>query len=96
MTIEKVTSIIEWVRKINEGDVKYASFPRSRAHAVRCTVSNYNQAFGIDRGIFIHFHFCYNEEVAVIVAVSLEEREITKNTEHEYEWREQIEKPYNR
>ena len=84
MTIEKVTSIIEWVRKTNEGDVKYASFPRSRAHAVRCTVSNYNQAFGID------------EEVAVIVAVSLDEREITKNTEHEYEWREQIEKPYNR
>lgn len=96
MTIEKVTSIIEWVRKTNEGDVKYASFPRSRAHAVRCTVSNYNQAFGIDRGIFIHFHFCYDEEVAVIVAVSLDEREITKNTEHEYEWREQIEMPYNR
>lgn len=96
MTINKVTNITEWVRNIKEGEVKYASFPRSQAHSVRCTVSNYNKAFGIDRNIFVHFHFCYDEQVAVLVAVSLDEREITKNTEHEYDWRQEIEKPYNR
>jgi len=96
MTIEKVTSIIGWVRTIKEDDVKYAAFPRSRAHSVRCTVNNYNNAFGKDREIFVHYHFCYEMQVAVLVAVSLDERELTKNTEHEYDWRKKIEKPYDR
>ena len=74
----------------------YASFPRSRAHSVRCGVGMYNNTLGYDRNIFVHFHYCWSEEVAVIVAESLDERELNKGTEHEQDWKKQIEAPYNR
>lgn len=94
--IETPTSIIAWVRKINEGDVKYANFKRSRAVSIRSTVSGYNATFGHDRGIFVHIRFCYDFEVAVLVCESAEEVQRNKGTENEYKWREKIEPPYNR
>lgn len=94
--VTKGTKIIDWVRTINEGEVLYASFPRLRAHSVRCGVGMYNNTLGYDRNIFVHFHYCWSKEVAVIVAESLDERELNKGTEHEQDWKKQIEAPYNR
>lgn len=94
VTTEK--GIIDWVRTIKEGEVLYASFPRKRAHSVRCGVGMFNNTLGYDRDIFVHFHYCWSKEVAVIVAESLDERELNKGTEHEQDWKEQIEAPYNR
>ena len=96
VNIENPTSIIAWVRKINEGDVKYANFKRSRAVSIRSTVSGYNATLGHDRDIFVHVRFAYNFEVAVLVCESREEVERNKGTENEYKWREKIEPPYNR
>ena len=94
VTTEK--SIIGWVRTIREGGVLYAHFPRRRQHSVRCGVGEFNNTYGYDRGIFVHIHYCYHEQVAVIVAESLAEKELNKGTDNEQDWKKQIEPPYNR
>lgn len=94
VTTEK--SITGWVRTIREGVVLYANFPRKRMHSVRCGVGEFNNTLGYDRGIFVHVHYCWEEQVVVLIAESLEEKELNKGTEHEQDWKNQIEPPYNR
>lgn len=92
--IEKPKKLIEWIRDINEGDVKYAEFNRNKVVSIRSTVCGYNKTLGYERGNFVHIHFCWDKEVAVLVAESREEVESNKYTEYEYTWRDQIHKDY--
>lgn len=94
MTVEKPIKLIEWVRNINVGDVKYGYFEKSRTVSIRTTVCSYNNAFGCDRGIYVHIHYCWRKQVAVLVAESWNEVMSNKNTSYEYKWREQIDKDY--
>lgn len=92
--IESPTHLTNWLNSIKEGDIRYANIPRRRVVSLRSTICGFNNTRGMDRNIFVHLHYCWKKEIAVVVAEAREEVESNKNTAYEYTWRESINKNY--
>lgn len=94
INMEKVKNITEWVRDKEAGQVKSAYLSCDRVQTLNCLTSRFNCGTGRVRRIFVHYHYCRNWEVAVLVCESLEDYYKNINNEDYYGWKDQIPNNY--
>ena len=92
--MEKVTNITDWVRSIKPEEVKIAALPYNKSNSLNILTSRYNCGRGRERGLFVHYHYNPDLEVAVIVCQSRMDYLNDKRNGNNYKWREQIPKNY--
>lgn len=86
-----IQNIAKWVRSTRASEVKFGSLPRTSSHALRCAAREFNRTYGLDWNVFVHVHYDYFKEVAVVVGVTLAERELElTNISHKNDWKKKI------
>lgn len=94
MQTERIKNITAWVSDIKPGMVKSACLPCHRVQTLNCLVSRFNCGRGRQRRIFVHYHYCSDLEVAVLVCETLEDYYNNKNNGNDYGWKDEIPKDY--
>lgn len=94
MRMEKITNITQWISEIEANMVKSAYLSYEKAHTLNCMTSRFNCGRGHQRGIFVHYHYCTDLEVAVLVCETREQYCINKKNGDIYGWKNQIPKNY--
>ena len=94
MTNEVVKNITTWISMIEPGMVKAGYLSVNKAHSLNCLASRFNRSRGKIRNIFVHNHYCYEKEIAVIVCDNLDDYITNKNNGNEHEWKKETPKDY--
>ncbi len=92
--MEKIINITDWVRSIKLDEVKVGFLPYNRSNSLNMLASRYNISRGRERGLFVHYHYNHDLEVAVIICQARMEYLNDKRNGNMYKWREQIPKDY--
>lgn len=93
--MDKINNINEWLSAMNAGDVRYGLLMRGRVGSMRSVVSFFNKTRGYDRHIYVHAHYDWDQEVAVFICVTCEERIKESDKSYANEWKKQIPKNYD-
>ena len=98
--MEQITNMRAWMRGIRAaGEVKFGKLSgKVNVRSLRCAANVVNDDNRVDgKDFFIHIHYCWKQQVAVAVAVSLEERKTELNTPgYANEWKKKIPKDFSR